>query len=415
MPLLIPLALALPLPLAAFAQSVQTPPPTMVPVPGGGVSPSPFPTVLHTPAPSTQAPRIGAAAAVLADLDTGQVLFAQNADQRRPVASLTKIMTALLVLQRAKPSDVVVVSAQAADPAPVPGVSNLGLRTGERISIEQLLYALILQSANDAAVALAEYTSGSVPGFVDAMNAEARALGARDTRFASPNGLDDDGFSTAADILTMTRAGYEEPLFAKVAATKVHEVPPPQPGGTPRVVQNRNVLLWLYPGAIGAKTGFTSAAGYCVVGVAERDGLRLVTVVLGDPGEPFSDAAALLNYGFEGFERRLLIEEGEPFGTVSIQGREVAVATGGRIERLVPVEADILRQVRINPGLAFPPTAGQQVAHVTVSASGQQLGRVPLVVSSVPPPPPPRPGTWWGRVVTSAASAVSSLVHALFG
>ncbi len=320
LPLLIPLALALALPFAAFAQSVQTPPPTMVPVPGGGVSPSPFPTVLHTPAPSTQAPRIGAAAAVLADLDTGQVLFAQNADQRRPIASLTKIMTALLVLQRTKPSDVVVVSAQVADPAPVPGVSNLGLEPGERISIEQLLYALILQSANDAAVALAERASGSVPAFVDAMNGAARALGARDTRFESPNGLDDDGFSTAADILTITRAAYEEPLFAKIAATKVHEVPPPQPGGTPRVIQNRNVLLWLYPGAIGAKTGFTSAAGYCVVGVAERDGLRLVSVVLGDTSEPFSDAAALLNYGFDGFERRLLVEEGEPFGTVPIQG-----------------------------------------------------------------------------------------------
>ncbi len=413
--MLVSLALALALPFAALAQSVQTPPPTMVPVPGGGVSPSPFPSVLHTPTPSTQSPRIGAAAAILADLDTGQVLFAQNADQRRPIASLTKVMTALLVLQRTKPSDVVVVGAQAADPEPVPGVSNLGLRTGERISIEQLLYALILQSANDAAVALAEHTSGSVSAFVDVMNAEARALGAGDTRFASPSGLDDDGFSTAADVLTMTRAAYAEPLFAKIAATKVHEVPPPQPGATPRVIQNRNVLLWLYPGAIGAKTGFTSAAGYCVVGVAEREGLRLVTVVLGDPGEPFSDAAALLNYGFDGFERRLLVEEGEPFGTVSIQGRKVAVAAGGRVDSLAPVGAEILKEVRINPGLTFPPTAGQQVAHVTVSASGQQLGRVPLVVSIVPPPPPPRPGTWWGRAATAAAGAVSSFVHALFG
>jgi D-alanyl-D-alanine carboxypeptidase (penicillin-binding protein 5/6) len=309
----------------------------------------------------------------------------------------------------------VTVSAEAAAPRPVPGVSNLGLQLGERISVIDLLYALLLQSANDVAVALAEHVSGSVPAFVAAMNAEARELGARNTMFTSPNGLADSGYSTAADLATITRAAYALPLFAKIASTRSREIPPPGPEGDPRLIQNRNVLLWLYPGAIGAKTGFTAAAGFCVVAVAERDGRRTVAVVLGSAGEPFSDAATLLNYGFDGFQEQTLVGQGESFGTVPIQGRDVPVEATASLEMLVPVETGISKEVEVDPGLKFPPTVGEQVARLAVSAEGTVLGRVPLVVSTVPAPAQPPSGAWWSRATGATVRAVSGLLHALFG
>ncbi|MFB3739100.1 MAG: D-alanyl-D-alanine carboxypeptidase family protein [Candidatus Velamenicoccus archaeovorus] len=397
---------------ALAAPSSTVPPPTPVPIPGGGTSPSPFPTALATPPPSATAPEIGAASAALVDLDSGQVLFEQDGHERRPIASLTKIMTALLVLRRTQPSDVVTVSEDAVEPVRA-GIAQLGLRAGETITVEQLLYALLLQSANDAAVALADHVSGSVDAFVAAMNARARRLGLRDTRFASPNGLDDSGYSTALDLARLTRVVERDPLFAQVVSTRFHEIPAPQ--GPPRVVQNRNALLWLYPGAVGVKTGYTSAAGFCVVAAAEREGLRLVAVVLGEPGEPFSDAAELLDFGFAAFERRPLVQAGERFAAVEVDGRPVQVAAGAGLVGLVPVDADIRRIVRMASGAAFPPARGARIGAVVVFADDLRLGTVPLVVTEVPPPPPPDAGPWWRRAGSALVRAVGRLFAGLFG
>jgi D-alanyl-D-alanine carboxypeptidase (penicillin-binding protein 5/6) len=400
---------------SAFAseQSAEPPPPTTVPVPGGGVSPSPFQPALRTPAPSTGPPEIRAAAAVLADLDTGQVLFEKDADTRRPIASLTKIMTALLVIKHASPDGVVTVSTDAAAPQPVPGVSNLGLQPGEQITVGNLLYALLLQSANDAAEALAEHVAGSVEAFVTEMNAEARHLGLQGTYFASPNGLDDNGYSTAGDLVTLTRAAFRHPLFARIVRTQFHEIP--SQSGVPRIVQNRNVLLWLYLGAIGVKTGFTSTAGFCVVGAADRDGIRLVAVVLGEPGEPFSDAATLLDYGFTAFERRQLATEGEPLGTITIAGRPIQVAAGRSVAVLVPTGATIQRRIIPVSDVLFPPPSGEGVGVMSVATGGQRLARIPLVVASVPGPPAPASGPWWRRAGAAVVHAVDSLLSAIFG
>jgi D-alanyl-D-alanine carboxypeptidase (penicillin-binding protein 5/6) len=371
--------------------------------------------VLRTPEPTTEAPEVRATSAVLADLDSGEILFAKEPDERVPIASLTKIMTALLALERSSPSDVVTVSEEAANPGPIVGISQLGLVPGERITMEQLLYALMLQSANDAALAIAEHVSGTTDAFVEAMNRRAAHLGLVDTRFASPNGLDDDGYSSAADLATLTRAAFAQPLFAQIVGTRYHEVPP-LPGGTPRMIQNRNVLLWLYPGATGVKTGFTSAAGFCVVGTAERDGVRLLAVVLGEPGEPFSDAAALLNFGFTAFERRWFVAEQQVVGSVEIGGRSVLVAAGSSASGLVPVDAEVRREIRVNPGVTFPPARGETVGILTLSAQGLQVGRVALVVVSVPSPPPPvEPGPWWRRAVSSVVRAVGGLLDTLLG
>ena len=399
---------------AAWAQTPapSPPPPTPVVQPGGQTSPSPFPSTLRTPAPSTQAPEVGAGSAVLVDLDTGQVLFELDRHERRPIASLTKIMTALLVVERAGLTDVVTVSEGAAS-GQVSGISGLGLEPGERIRVNELLYALLLQSANDAALALAEHVSGSVDAFVDAMNARAEQLGMTRTMFASPNGLDDSGYSSAGDLVRLTRAALRSRGFASVVATRFHTVE--SLDAEPRIVQNRNVLLWLYPGAIGVKTGFTSPAGFCVVAGAQRGDERLLAVVLGEPGEPFSDAASLLNYGFDAFERRMLIQAGESLESVDVGGRSVSVRAGDSLRGLVPVEGTVSKAVVLEDHLAYPPARGEEIGVVRISSGSKVLGQVPLVVSGVPPPPPPEPGAWWARAAGAVVDAGDGVLDALFG
>jgi serine-type D-Ala-D-Ala carboxypeptidase (penicillin-binding protein 5/6) len=390
----------------------QAPPPTPVVLPGGGTSPSPFPQTLRTPAPFPQVPEIRADAAVLADLDTGQVLFADNPSERRPIASLTKIMTALIVGERTEPTDVVTVSDEAAS-GRLAGISGLGLVPGERVRVNELLYALLLQSANDAAVALAEHVSGSVVAFVDDMNARAQRLGLSRTMFASPNGLDDDGYSSAGDLVRLTRAAYGSGGFASIVATRFHTVT--SLDERPRIVQNRNVLLWLYPGAIGVKTGFTSPAGFCLVAAAEREGLRLVAVVLGEPSEPFSDAAALLNYGFAAFDRRTLVEQGERLGVVEVDGREIPLTAGDSLRGLVPAGRPIGRAVVLDDHVAYPPAVDSRIGVLRFSAGGAVLGEVPAVVADVPPPPPPGSGPWWARAVGAVVDASSAVLNAVVG
>ncbi|MEP6475829.1 MAG: D-alanyl-D-alanine carboxypeptidase family protein [Actinomycetota bacterium] len=399
---------------AAGARPGSIPPPT--PVPPNG-EPSPFVTELSTPAAATAPPQIAMGSAILADLDSGQVLFHQAQDQRRPIASVTKIMTALLVLERAHLDEVTTVRPEATFPADQAGLSTLGLVPGERIAVRDLLYALLLQSANDAAIALAEQVSGSEARFEAAMNARARELGMDDTRFRSSNGLDDEGFSSAGDLVTLTRTAYlTQPEFGRIAATQFRDIP--SPAGPPRTVQNRNVLLWLYPGAFGAKTGYTARAGFCVVAAAQRDGRRLVAVILGHAGEPFSDAAALLNYGFAAFTQQRFLDEGEDVGTVSLPGGTVTVRTGGGLEALVPVSSvgKVTRTIAVTAGAAFPPAPGEQVATLEVAIPGLHLGSVPLVAADIPPPPPvSSDGPWWERATGSVVRAVSGTVRAAIG
>jgi D-alanyl-D-alanine carboxypeptidase (penicillin-binding protein 5/6) len=399
--------------LIGLASAQLAPPPTPVP-PDGSLSP--FPGSLDTPADASIVPDLSAPSAMLADLDSGQVLFEKDARSQRPIASLTKIMTALLVLERSDPAEIVTVGEDAAIPEDDrPGISALGLETGEQIGVQDLLYALLLQSANDAAVALADHLSGSESRFVKQMNARARELGMPRTRFRSPNGLDDRGYSTARDLVTLTRAAMSTPGFADVVSTEFHTIP--APGGGERHIQNRDVLLWLYPGATGVKTGYTSRSGYCVVATAERDGRRLVAVVLGAPGDAFSDAAALLDHGFTAFTEHLFVREGEPNGVVSLPGGSVPVEAGGDLTALVPTAglADVREHVTVDPRAAYPPAPGQRVAGLTISLPGLTVGRVPLVVSSVPPPPPIDDDPWWRRAAGAVAGAVDAAVNAFGG
>lgn len=252
------------------------------------------------PRPAARAlfPAVVAPSAIVVSVEEGRVLFTKRADRPLPIASLAKIMTALLVLKHADLSDTVTVSRRAAFAQPV----DMGLRPGERISVRALLYGLLLRSGNDAAVALAEHVSGTVAVFLDLMNREGRSLGLAHSWFASPNGLNDRGFSTARDLATLTRVALADPTFGRIVDTDRFVLRDGR--GRPRVLWNINLFRGQYQGAVGVKTGFTTRAGECLVAAARRGGRTLVAVVLGDSPathwqDAFGDAGRLLDYGFE--------------------------------------------------------------------------------------------------------------------
>jgi len=393
---------------AVGAGPASGPPPT--PVNG---SRSPFPQVLHTPADPVPRPAIDAAAALLLDTDGDAVLYQRSPSLRRPIASLTKVMTALVVFDRTRPSDVARVDPRAVFARGDYGAtSTLGLRPGERMRVADLLAGLLLGSANDAAEALAIHVAGSETRFVALMNRRAAGLGMSDTRFASSSGLDDRGRSTAIDLATLAVAAHGVPAFAQLVATRVRRIE--APSGPDRRIQNRNALLWLYPDAVGTKTGFTAAARYCLVAVAKRDGRTLVAVILGSPHEAFSDAAALLEHGFEGFTRHTFVEAGDDLGVAALEGGDVPVVAGGTLEALVPTAAldDVSGRLRLVPGVAFPPAPGDRVGIYAMSVPGLRIGAVPAVVQHVPPPAGER-GPWWVRVGLEVGRAVAGAVGGL--
>lgn len=242
---------------------------------------------------------LNAASAILMDGNTGAVLFERDPDAQRPPASVTKILSALLVLESGRLSDTVTVSRTAAET----GGFRLGLRVGQKISLGDLLAAILIRSANDAAVAAAEHVGGSLGGFVDLMNAKAREIGMLNSHFANPHGLDQPfHYTTARDMAILTRVAMDHPTFAQLVRTRETRVTIWRPGRrTPvpqvRVVMSHNRLLGRVEGADGVKTGYTDSAGRCLVASASRGNQRMIAVLLNDPHR-WTDAAALLEYGF---------------------------------------------------------------------------------------------------------------------
>lgn len=387
------------------------PPPTPV-----GGKPSPFPQELATPSDRTIRPDVLAASALLVDVGSGDVLYRKRASSPRPIGSLTKIMAALVVSERTRPDDRVTVAREAVFAKKDYGSGSVvGLRVGERRTVRDLVYGALLGSANDAARALAIHVAGSEAAFVEIMNERAVELGMAHTRFASATGLDDRGRSTAEDLFALARAALEDPRLAAAFRSRFHDIPAPR--GPTRLIQNRNVLLWLYRGATGMKTGFTARAGFCLVASAEREGRGLIALVLGGPTEAFSDAAGLLNYGFDGFSRRALVEQGEELGDVRLIGGSVPVVAGTGLEGLVPIHD--LRSVRFrlvaDPLATYPPRPGEVIGTYRVSTHGTAIGSVPAVAAEVPVPAAPGDGPWWARAIGAVASAIGAVVGALFG
>jgi D-alanyl-D-alanine carboxypeptidase len=270
-------------------------------------------------APPASALDVSAESAVLYDAVEDTFLYEKNADARMLMASITKMMTALVVLERCDLEDVVTV------PASCVGVegSSMSLKEGERLTVEELLYGMLLLSGNDAAAALAVHTAGSIEDFAALMNEKVGALGLQNSHFANPHGLNDDAnYASARDLARIAAEAMRAPTFRTVTATKTIQA-------AGRDMRNHNKLLWDYEGTIGGKTGYTIKAGRCLVSMAERSGRMLIAVTLKAPDD-WNDHQTLYDMGFARFTQRTLCTQGEILA-------RVPVVSG--LSGLVPVRA----------------------------------------------------------------------------
>jgi serine-type D-Ala-D-Ala carboxypeptidase (penicillin-binding protein 5/6) len=326
-----------------------------------------------------RAPQLDAAAWVLVDGRTGETLSGHKAAASRSIASTTKLMTAYLALHGLPLRKTV----RAAPYTAIPGESLLGLRAGQRVSVRDLLYGLILRSGNDAAVSLADAVAGSEGRFVGQMNRRAAALGLADTHYANPIGLDAQGnHSSARDLVALSRRLLAIPAFARIADSRRATLRSFHP---PRKIVTRNTLLLRAPWATGVKTGHTLGAGYVLVASGERKGVELISAVLGAPSEPERDADSLelLDYGFSQYRRRRPIERGQELASPSIRysGGELPLVAGGPV--VVGVRRDQRLQVvaRAPREVEGPIAAGRRIGSAVVYVDGRRAATVPLRAS----------------------------------
>ena len=323
--------------------------------------------------PTASAVGTSASCAVLMDAGSGRVLYESNAHEPRLIASTTKLLTALVALESGRALDELVTIAP--EWAGVEG-SSIYLRAGEKVTLETLLYGMLLRSGNDAALAVAGFCGGTVEEFVAQMNAKAAELGMADSHFANPNGLNDEGhYSTAYDMALLARACLENETLAQIAATRSITL------GT-RTFTNHNKLLWRYEGCIGLKTGYTEKAGRTLVSAAQRDGLTLICVTLNDPND-WADHAALFDYGFERYQPARLAGQGERVGSLPVTGGlpPVCPVTAGEelTAALAQEERVEVELVLESASLTAPVLRGQRVGEQIYTLDGQELGRVPLL------------------------------------
>ncbi|MFW0966627.1 MAG: D-alanyl-D-alanine carboxypeptidase family protein [Thermacetogeniaceae bacterium] len=336
----------------------------------------------------TGEPDIQAKAAVLIDESSGRVLFAKNPHQRLPQASTTKMMTCLLVIENGDLDKEVKISKYAAET----GESSIWLEEGEVLTREDLLYALMLASANDAAVALAESVAGSEEKFVELMNKRARELKLNNTHFINPHGLDADGhYSSAYDLALLAREGLSNELFSSVVTTMERCVPW---SGHPwdRYLYNRNRLLTTYKGARGVKTGYTSNAGLCLVGAAQRGKLKLISAVMNSPNV-YDDTQKLLDYGFSKFEA-VVVEESKQVPDVKVKkGTKTSVRIMPEREVVVAVLPEEKEQLsfklEIPDQLEAPVNMGEVVGKGKVFLNGKELTEIDYMAQEAVPRKPP--------------------------
>ncbi len=258
---------------------------------------------------SAEALSVSAQYACVMEAQTGQVLYEKNAVEKHSMASTTKIMTALVAIENGNPEDLVTVGKNAAG---TEGTS-LYLKAGDKVLLSDLLFGLMLQSGNDAAIAIAEHISGSVEAFAIKMTERAKEIGAKNTAFQNPNGLDAEGhYTTAYDLALITREALKNPFFAEICATKSKTIR----DGT-QTVTNHNKLLSHYSGCVGVKTGFTKKTGRCLVSSAIQDGKQLICVTLNAPDD-WNDHTRLLDYGFQNTVRYPLLAKGMTVNSISV-------------------------------------------------------------------------------------------------
>ena len=341
---------------------------------------------------SCRAVGTSATSAILMDVDSGRVLYQHNADAQMLIASTTKILTALVALRDGDLEDVVTVSAQAAGTEG----SSMYLRAGEELTLETLLYGLLLCSGNDAAVAIAEHVGGSVSGFVERMNDLAAELGMEHSSFANPNGLDDeDHYSTARDMAVLACAAVQNETLVRIASTHTVTI-----GG--RTMTNHNKLLTMEEGCIGLKTGYTRAAGRTLVTCAERNGQRLVAVTLQD-GNDWADHQSLYDYGFSTYPAHQGAVLGQETARAAVSG------SGGIPMPLMAAESfswplsgeeSMTMRLELAQPLEAPVLAGTEAGEAVFFVDGTEVGRVKLLCGRT--------------VLPQEGAALETLKHGLF-
>ena len=321
--------------------------------------------------------------AVLMDASNRRVLFEKNGYEQVPMASTTKIMTLIVTLENANLDDVVNVSEYAAS---MPDV-QLGICTGEKYRLSDLLYSLMLESHNDVAVAIAEHVGGSVEGFAKMMNEKAAELGANRTHFVTPNGLDADGhYTTAYDLALIASYAIENEEFLKIVQTPnytFHE----QESGKAYTVNNKDRFLNEYQGALGIKTGFTGKAGYCFVGAAEREGKKLVSVVLASGWPPnknykWQDTKSMMNYGMENYQIKKVLDKGKTFEQIkvcnSIEKSPVTPYVDEDLSILLSDQEEVSFELNVPDQLTAPVKAGETIGELSIKIGGEQYKILPV-------------------------------------
>ena len=331
--------------------------------------------------------------AVLYDGEAGRVLYEKNGYEVLPMASTTKIMTLLIVLEHTDPKEIVTISKNAAKQPDV----QLNMNTGEQYYVGDLCYSLMLESHNDTAVALAEHVGGSVEGFASMMNAKAKALGAYSGNFVTPNGLDAEGHGiTAADLAKIAAYAIKQEEFRTIVTTRSYTFTELKSGRS-FTVNNKDSFLTMMDGAIGVKTGFTGKAGYCFVGALERDDRLLISVVLASGWPPhktykWSDTKALMKYGLNAFEKRNLIEDMNklpklPFLPVTDGQKENVslcyptkeIKKISEVKILRTGEENIEYQVEmIKNALQAPVNPGETVGELIITIDGECIQKIPV-------------------------------------
>ena len=319
------------------------------------------------------------AAAAVIEAETGRVLYAMNETQRLPMASTTKVMTALVAIENGNLDDQVIAGENAY------GVSgtSIYLEKGESLPLEQMLYGLMLASGNDAAVAIAEHIGGSIAGFCEMMNARAASLGCLDTHYVTPHGLPaENHYTTALDLCRIAQAAMREPFFRQVVSTQRATIPW-ENHDYDRVLTNKNRLLSTYAGALGIKTGYTKAAGRCLVFAAEREGMTLIGAVL-NCSDWFDASAALLDQTFAAYHLYTALREGEIVHLLPVQGGvmdDVEVITAHALQ--VPLAEGETAELRFSwPEILDAGfEKGAELGTASLVVNGEILATVPLIAA----------------------------------
>ena len=333
---------------------------------------------------------VSAKNAILYDAQTGRVLYEKQANTQGLIASTTKIMTALIVCEQTNVLDRVRIPQEAVG---IEG-SSMYLRADEVLTVQDLLYGLMLHSGNDAAVALAIYCGGTVEGFVELMNDKAHRLGMKNTQFANPNGLDSPGhYSTARDMAVLAAYAMENPIFAKTVSSKTVNI------GN-RVLRNHNKLLWRLEGADGVKTGFTKAAGRILVSSCTRNGRRLIAVTMND-GNDWQDHQQLMEKGFGNFTVQQLVRRGDTLGQIRVISGEAdcieLLADSNFSFAIAPNENPTI--VFSEPGFVYAPVIeGQGAGFAYVCLEGKTVGKIPLVYGQSTEMETVKERSWWEKI-----------------